>query len=68
MTGHQLRAIRERLGLTQPALGRALGALLSPPRAIPAETISRWECGHRGVPGWVGPLLDLIEVEMTRVS
>jgi DNA-binding transcriptional regulator YiaG len=27
MTGHQLRAIRERLGLTQPALGVVLARI-----------------------------------------
>lgn len=43
MTGPELKERREALGLTQEALARELGLVVS--------TISRWERGDRGMPG-----------------
>ena len=50
MTPAELKAARRRLGLTQRALGEALG--------VSRVTIARWEAGLHPLPRAVGLLLN----------
>ena len=45
MTGSELRARREALGMTQAELARRLG--------VPQQHVSRWERGERGITRWL---------------
>ena len=53
LTSHELTARREALGLSQEAMGEALG--------VKQATISNWEGGKRGIPEGIGD--DLAELE-----
>ena len=50
MTGHELKLLRSRLGLTQAALAEAVGVV--------PNTLARWERGEIGIPGWAAERLD----------
>ena len=52
MRSYEVRKIRERLGLSQGALGKRLGKHWS--------TVSRWENGHTPVPQTVALALKLL--------
>jgi transcriptional regulator with XRE-family HTH domain len=56
MTGDELKAIREQLGLTQEDLGKRLG--------VRKNTVWRWECGQRGIPETVARLVGYLEKEV----
>lgn len=56
MTGSELKAIREQLGLTQNQLGRVLHR--------DKRSVQRWESGEVEVPGPVGKCVELfLEIE-----
>ena len=52
MNGHEVRKLRERLGLTQTEMGKRLGVRWS--------TVSRWENGHTPVSEKVAMALTLL--------
>jgi len=55
MTGEELRAARAALGLSQAALGRALG--------VPQATVWRWEAGEHPIER---PLMMALALEALR--
>lgn len=52
MTPLEFRAARESLGLTQPAMGKALG--------ISTRQVQRLESGEQGISGPIGKLVRLL--------
>lgn len=62
MHGSELRARRRRLGLSQAALGRAIG--------VPTNTIARWEQGAVGVrhPGMLRLALGWLDDDKCRTG
>jgi DNA-binding transcriptional regulator YiaG len=52
MTGPELRAALDELGMSQRAFAARFGLF--------AESVHRWIVGTRRVPSWVPPALDLL--------
>ena len=55
MEGSELRRFREKLGLTQEKLAKAL--------SVASNTVARWERGERGIPSHLPLALKTIESE-----
>ena len=61
MTGEELRARREALGMTKADVARLCG--------VRWETVRRWEAGRRRVPDVVGRVFGLLEeIEAVRMK
>lgn len=60
MTGAELKAIRNRLGLSTTALGRAFGYEGTDVTA--SGTIRKYESGQRPIPPWLGRLATMFDM------
>lgn len=58
LSAAELLAIRRRLGLSQPAMARALG--------VHVRTLGRWERGEQSIPGPVEPACRAVTAEALR--
>ena len=55
MTGHELKALRQQMGLTQAELGEKLG--------VPWNTVARWEQGRHAISPLAEGALSLLRLQ-----
>ncbi len=60
MNKDELKQFRERIGLTQGGLSKALG--------VANNTVSRWELGQRSIPEFLPLALETIERRLSKVK